>query len=254
MTVTRQEYSRLRHAANERNRRLEKQGFGGQYRAPSLRGLTDKQVQAEYKKLERWMKKETSTVTGAKAVQARKAEQAAQRKEKAAERRREKRAGAGVKPPRPPKWTEEQKRERKREYQRQYRARKRAEKLDRDLESLKGSKEYTALKNLLSGLQKYGIVVNSLDDLSAWGRYLAEVKDDSNSDLYKFDEYLDEMMEQTGKDARSITGKDIDRVLDKFNQWKADQTSMESVFNQERQSNEYSAADMGSLWEMYINQ
>ena len=256
MTVTTSEYSKLRHAAEARARRLENAGFDPGYRAPKAGSLTPDQIKSEYKRLERWMSTEKNTLKGRRAAAAESAAKAEARRARERERYAEKRRAAGQEyKPRPPKSqvkTPEQKREQKREYNRRYRERQRQQQADLRswLENLKGVSptEYNAMRNLLSGLQKYGIKVRTPAELQQWAAYIKERDHDRKKQFYEFDLWLDEAETKTGKSAGRIRGEDVADMMKDFEQWKSNMDHMTEEFLRERMPNEYTQDQLGSLW------
>lgn len=266
MAITRQDYQRLRHAANERIRRLEKAGFTAPERPQSSRGMSDSDIRNAYKQLEKWMNKEASTVTGAKAKAAREAERAAARRERQRERYAERRrleTGEQGRPyqPRPPKLSEEQKRERRNQYQRNYRAKLKSERetLNKQLDdiTLANPKLGMRLKNLLKGLDKYskqfGSKVRTLEELMKWKRYIDERNRDKEKGFYEFDIWLEEVQTKVGKENKRVTGADLDNLLEDFTRWESDMDELEREFIRERMPYEYTQDKLGTLWSAYMH-
>ena len=256
MKVSTSEYSRLRHAAEARARRLLKAGYDPGYRAPMAATLSPSELKTEYRRLERWMNTEKNTVKGRRAAAAEATAKQEARRARERERYAEKRRAAGQEyKPRPPKSQErpltpqeQQKRERKREYNRQYRQRRKD--IETGLNELKARDftEWNALNNLWSGLKKYGIRVRSFEELQQWGFYIKERDDDRQKQFYEFDMWLDEAQKKTGKSERDITGDDIENMMEDFEKWKSNQDEMKAEFVRPRQPNEYKSKDIGSLW------
>lgn len=256
--ILKSEYQHLRKLANARGRRLEAAGFAVGYKAPKASELTAAELKREYKKLEKWLDSPTATVKGAR----RAAIEAAERKEAARlrkneterERYRQKKEAEGKKVRQYEKdLTEEQKREKRRQ-----KARERYQKskdFKQELRNLKKTspKEYTALNNLLSGLRKYGIKVNSLDELRQWGAYISERDKDGDANKYEFDKWLDEAAEHAQKDIRNLKPDDIDRLVNDFNEWQANNADLVEEFTRERTNTEYDSTMMGSLWDIFVH-
>lgn len=254
MKITTAEYSKLRHAAEARARRLLKAGYDPGYRAPRVATLSPSELKSEYRRLERWMNAEKNTVKGRRAAAAESAAKAEARRARERERYAEKRRAAGQeyrpRPAQPP--TPEQKRERKREYNRRYREKKRQQQTDLRawLENLKvtAPTEYHALNNLLSGLNKYGYNARTPEELQQWASYIKERDHDRKKQFYEFDQWLEEAERKIGKSRERITGKDIENMMHDFERWQSNQDDLTAEFLQERQPNEYTADQLGSLW------
>lgn len=267
MRVTIQElrhsYSQARRLAEQRSRRLEAAGFRG-YHAPRIRDLEPGDLKKELKKLQWFNESEQATVRGARARQAAEKIKA----EEAAERRRERDRGYYKKKveaqgreykPRPPKLSEDEqrarKRERDREYKRQYR--QRIKERERDFVDFFGSLENTSghrtaqnYKNLLSGLRKHGIKVNSVEELEAWMKYIQSRSDNRKKDEYLFQQWLDDLNNATDK--KHATPEMIYTMIEDFENYKADQEVMRAEFMKPRSKDEYTEAQMGDIWSMYM--
>lgn len=255
--ANREAYQKLRHAANERIRRLSKAGIESSYKPPKSKTLTDKEIEREYNKLVQWMSKSTNTVKGAKAAAAERAAALEARKERKREREREryqerrKAAGQEYKP-RPPKLSEEERRERRREQRR--RAREKSD-IQKNLDRLKSEdrQKYNALNNLKSGLKKYGIDVTSFQQLEAWGEYIKERNEDKNKDFYLFDIWIDQMRDATNKHEETITARDINRVMQNFAEWQSNLDALSDEYIRERIPGELSFDVFGTIWNAYMN-
>lgn len=254
-------YSHLRKLAEQRSKRLEQAGFTG-YHAPKVREL-DGNIAAETRKLEKWLNKETATVTGARAVlerrQAAEEERRERRRERERERRREKAEAEGrtykERPPKP--LTDEERRERRREQNRQYRERQRERQRELNehignIAARYGEKAGQRMSNLLNGLGKWGIHPKNADELEAWRKYINEREKDHDKAFYEFDKWIADVADQSGKRKGKINADDIYNLLNDFNQWQADQAGMQAEFERERQPNEYGQGDFG-LWSSFMH-
>ena len=277
--ATIEEYRHLRRMAQQRQRRLEKAGI--KTPGPVAPKAADvKNLNQEYKRLERWMENPKNTVKGAKAERARleqveaakEAEKAArkeaarQRKnERERERYKERREAEGktVKPRQ--KLTEEERKERRRESARKYRERvkeetkKKVESLEELLKDMSSSsdKHTRSQGSWLSGiydqLKSNGIKVTSLDELKKWAAYFNERNRDKERKLYDFSNWIDDMESKTGKTASKLKASDIDRVMSDFETWKKEDAALAAEFERERQPNEYAADQMGNLMDLFMN-
>ena len=257
----RQEYKGLRKLAEQRNKRLQAAGFKG-FEAPKLRDIEPGKLGREMAKLKKWLAKEEATVKGARAVQARKEEEAEQRRirhnqqNREWRRRKAEREGRELKP-RPPKQSEEERREKHRIYQREYRARKR---LEKQLEDLKAQDKTAgqALQNLLSGLKKYGIQPKDLDELRAWARYIQDRKNSADPLFYEFDQWLEDVANTTGQsitgaDRIEITADQIYNIIERFENFRTEYDQMAAELHADRRADEYGYDDFKNAWESVLN-
>lgn len=260
--ITTTDYSRLRKAAEQRTKRLEAHGFEG-YHAPKVKDIDTGDLSREYRKLVKWMGKESSTVPGARAVEERRAAEEAARRERKREanrryrERKRQEEGREIKT-RPPKQSEEERRRRHRESQRRYQQKKSVlENIDRYNKDDK--KAVRALKNLYSGLKKWSIDVKSYEELKAWGDYVAERAVDSDRNFYAFDQWVSSLVDKTGNTPEDVNAKahikadDIYNVITDFNTWRDQKAKMEAEFTAERRADEYSADKFGGLWDLYMH-
>lgn len=260
--ITTTEYSRLRKAAEQRTKRLEAHGFSG-YHAPKVREISGEDLAREYRKIEKWMAKESSTVPGARAVEERRAAEEEARRERKREanrryRERKRQEQGRAQKTRPPKQSEEERRRRHAESQRRYQQKKNVLK-NIDRYNRDDKKAAQALKNLYSGLKKWNIDVKSYEELKAWGDYIAERSVDSDKDFYTFDKWVSSLVDKTGNtpeqvDARAhLKAEDIYNVINDFNQWRDQKAELEAQFTAERRADEYAGDKFGDLWDMYMN-
>lgn len=259
----RHSYSQARRLAEQRTRRLESAGFSG-YHAPRIRDIEPGDLKKELKKLQWFNASEQATVRGARARQAAekiKAEETAERRrERDRERYKRKVEEQGREyKPRPPKLSEDEqrarRREREREYKRQYRQRiKERERAFAEyfgsLEDRLGHRTAQNYKNLLSGLRKHGIKINSVEELEAWMKYIQSRSDNRKKDEYLFQQWLDDMNNAT--DRKRATPEMIYTMIEDFENYKADQETMRAEFMKPRTKDEYTEAQMGDLWSMYM--
>lgn len=241
--ATKKEYQTLRHAAIERMRRLDKAGFKTPSRPISSRGLTQKQIDKEYNKLQKWMNKETSTVKGAREQKQRTTERRreAQRARREQERREKER------------WEERRRIEAEKIRQSQERARQ----LQADI-AQENPQARIALQNMLRGLQKYGVEVKDIKELKAWAKYIDERKADAKDDKYRFDQYVDDLLNATDNNVMDDSGhfhasaEDIEVLMKDFSGWSVEQANLEAEYTRPRQPNEYTGDDLNGLWNTYI--
>lgn len=241
--ATKKEYQTLRHAAIERMRRLEKAGFKTPSRPISSRGLTQKQIDKEFNKLKKWMNKETSTVKGAKEHRQRTNERRreAQRAKREQERKEKER------------WEET----RRIEAEKIKQAHEQALQLQADI-AQESPQARIALQNLLSGLHKYGVEIKDIKELKAWAKYIKERKSDSKDEKYRFDQYIDELLNATDNNVMDESGhfhastEDIEGLMQDFSKWSIEQENLEAEYTRPRQPNEYTGDDLSGLWNAYI--
>ncbi len=245
--ATKKQYQTLRHAAIERMRRLDKAGFKTPARPVSSRGLSQKEIDKEYNKLQKWMGKETSTVKGAKEHKLRIDEKRreAQRLYRQAKRLKERQERE--------RWEEE----RRAAAEKIRQIHERAQKLQADI-AQESPQAQIALQNMLSGLQKYGVKVNDINELKLWAKYIDERKKDAKDDKYRFDQYIDDLLNATDNNVMDDTrhfhasSEDIEHLLQDFAGWSVEQANLEEEYTRPRQPNEYSGDDLNGLWNAYI--
>lgn len=273
------EYRHLRRMAQQRIRRMEQAGLktpGPSFPKPS----EVKDLNKEMRRLERWMNNPKNTITGAKAEQARAEQERAAREvekearkeaarlrknERARERYRQQQEAKGRTVTPRQKLTDEERRERRRESNRRYRE-KRKEAEQKSIESLetllhemaKSSSPRVAangarLLDMYQQLRDKGIKVRSMEELRKWEEYFNERNRDQDRKLYKYAVWIDEMEAKLGKTASKITGDDIGRMLQDFEEWKDQDAALAQEFTRERQPNEYTPAMMGNLMDLFIH-
>lgn len=248
------EYAQLRELAYDRNRRLQAAGFEG-YNAPRIRDLTPEQLGREKAKLERWLNSNKGTVRGARKVEAERQERLeAQRERKREYNRQYRERKRQENPPksRPPRMSDEERRRRHNEANRQYRQRVKARRQEEHLQNWinQQGREAQNYRNLLSGLRKYGIQVNSPEELRAWMKYIVERKKDSDNNKYLFDQFLDEAMNALngGWENAHVSADKIFGMLDDFESWRENQSNLEAEFNAPKEAGDYSSADLFSAF------
>ena len=248
------EYAQLRELAYDRNRRLQAAGFEG-YNAPRIRDLTPEQLGREKAKLERWLNSTKGTVRGARKLEAERQERLeAQRERKREYNRQYRERKRQENPPksRPPRMSDEERRRRHNEANRQYRQRVKARRQEEHLQKWinQQGREAQNYRNLLSGLRKYGIQVNSPEELKAWMRYITERKKDSDNNKYLFDQFLDEAMNALngGWENANVSADKIFGMVDDFENWRENQSNLEAEFNSPKEAGDYSSADLFSAF------
>lgn len=256
--ASRAEYARLRRIAEKRTNRLNQAGYAG-YKAPKLSELTGNQLKLEKLRLEKWLQKEEATLKGARAAEERRAAEQEARRERRRERERARRAEKAAQAgrnytPRPPKQTEEERRQRHNESNRRYRERERERKasLNDELKNLpdRVGQNY---RNLLSGLNKWGVKVHDMNELRKWMDYIQKRKSQQKNDKYMFDLYIDEMLNASGKSGSKITADDISAVTDDFQRFAADQAEAEADYTRQRQANEYGNDQINEMWSRFAS-
>lgn len=251
-------YSRLRKAAEQRANRLEAAGFSAR-RFDRVADIKPENLKSEISKIKRWLDRPDTTVKGARKAKAEKEERAEaqrqRRNEKARERRAQQKASMPPKPKRS-KMSEEERKARHREQQRAYYRRQ------KDLKELNAFEigmidigpNDQALRNLLSGLRKWGITVRSIADLKRWAEYIKERKADSERGFYEFDIYIEDLKNQTGKDGGTknpITAADIENVMRDFTSWMTNNETLEDMYFS-RQEGETAKSSFDGFWRQFM--
>lgn len=244
------EYAHLRELAYDRNRRLQAAGFEG-YHAPRIRDLTPEQIGKEKAKLERWLNSDRGTVRGARKAEAERQERIEAQRERKREYNRQYRERKRQEKPeknRPPRFSDEERRQRHNEANRRYRQRVKARQQEEKLQDWINAQGPDAqnYRNMLSGLRKYGIQVNTPEELKAWMKYIQERKKDSDNNKYLFDQFLDEAMNALngGWQDAQVSADKIFGMIDDFEDWRAEQANLEEEFNAPKQPGDYSSQDL----------
>ena len=248
----RHEYAQLRRNIYDRNRRLNEAGYKTR-ETPKVKDVEPGKLKSEINKARKWLESDKATVRGNRAIDKARAEQREYREREKAERKAREREQREKE--RPPRKTDEEKRQLKNQRERERYHRRKAEKesINKGIDELaKESPKYAQqLRNALSGLNRYGVKIRSLEELKAWTKYLDERK--NNKDVkgieYSSDRDIDDVLDELGDRNNHINVDDLNALINGFESWKSDLEGMYEAFG-----NALDNADFGAdTFRAYMN-